>query len=194
MAAALLTLALPVSAFVVTTALSRDAEVPEVIVASSPTLVPSPTASEVEDLRVDAVSSKRVVLTWAAVAAASQNYTVYRDGVVIGETSDLRFVDATVEPQASYYYSVATVLEDGAVVSSPQILVAVLSEPSPSASPPPRVISAPTTSSPSPSKVSPSPTKSKIVWPSVDLGFAGSDPCASDPTLYGCPGYVPPAP
>lgn len=192
-AAVLLTLSLPVSAFVVTSTLSRDADIPAPVVQSSPTLIPSATASSIEGLHAE-VSSKRVVLTWSAVSAEVLTYTIYRDGAVIGETSDLRFADTAVEPEGSYYYSVSTILRDGAVVASAQMLVAVMSEPSPSASPPPRVITAPA-ASPSPTKApSPSPTKSKIVWPSVDLGFAGSDPCAADPTQYGCPGYVPPAP
>lgn len=193
-AAALLTLSLPVSAFVVTSALSKDAEIPTPVVQSSPTLLPSAVATSIENLQAEAVSSKRVVLSWSAASAEPVTYTVYRDGVAIGDTTDLRFADLEVEPAGSYYYSVSTVLSNGAVVSSAQMLVAVMSEPSPSSSPPPRVITAPAPS-PSPSKApSPSPSKSKIVWPSVDLGFAGSDPCAADPTQYGCPGYVPPAP
>lgn len=177
LAAAALTLALPISAFAVTGVLSGGSEIPIASVASSsPTLPPSPMLVEIQGLRTEVVSSSKVELSWDAPADMEFTFTVYRDEVVIGETTQTSFVDRDVEAAEYHYYSIVTSLPDGTVASSPQLLVSVPSDTGEvtqvTSSAPPRIVTAPTSPSPSPSK-SPSPTKSKIVWPSIDLSGGG---------------------
>ncbi|MFM8998750.1 MAG: hypothetical protein ACKOKE_01465 [Actinomycetota bacterium] len=194
-AAAIVALALPVSAFAVTGVLSRDVVLPGPQIAD-PSLSPVPVTIDVVGLRADRVTPKRVDLAWEVPALDGPlTYVIYRDGVAIAESNDPWFSDGDVEPQRYYYYAVATVAPDGRAASSPQLLVAVPSEtgalpegPAP-APPAPIIVVAPV--SPSPTKT-PSPTKSKIVWPSTDFGGGGVSPSPCPSTQAGCPGYVDP--
>ena len=205
-AAAIVALALPVSAFAITGVLSRDVVLPGPAIANSPSLSPVPVTIDVVGLRAESVTPKRVALTWEIPALDGPlTYLIYRDGVVIAETTDPAFVDGDVIPQRYYYYAVATVASDGTAASSPQLLVAVPSEtgelpegPAPAAPAPIVVVVAP---SPSPSKT-PSPTKSKIVWPSTDFGGGGGGgggvttttpppiDCTNPQNDPSCPGYT----
>ena len=204
-AAAVLVLALPVSAFALTGVLSRDVVLPGPPIADSPTLSPAAVTVDVVGLRAERVTPKRVELAWEVPDLEGPlTYVIYRDGVVIAESDGPAFIDSDVEPQRYYYYAVATVGADGRAASSPQLLVAVPSEtgelpegPAPAAPAPIIVVVAP---SPSPSKT-PSPTKSKIVWPSTDFGGGGGGggvttttpppiDCTNPQNDPSCPGYI----
>ena len=202
-AAAIIALALPASAFAITGVLSRDVVLPGPAIAGSPSVSPVPVTIDIVGLRADRVTPKRVDLAWEVPALDGPlTYVIYRDGVVIAESDGPSFVDADVEPQRYYYYAVATVASDGRAASSPQLLVAVPSEtgelpegPAPAA-PAPIVVVAPP--SPSPTKT-PSPTKSKIVWPSTDFGGGGGGvttttpppiDCTNPQNDPSCPGYI----
>lgn len=199
-AAVLLTLALPISAFAVTVAISGDSDLPSVpaVAASSasPTPAPSSGVVDIPHLHADRVTSEQVRISWKAPEVDEPlTYVVHRDTVVVAETTATHLLDSKVKPQSYYHYWVTATLSDGTVVASQRLLVAVPSDtgalpegPAPSA--PSVTSSAP---SPTPSQ-SPSPSKSKVVWPSTDsvdgtricTSFQTTDPaepCYSPPPL-----------
>jgi hypothetical protein len=59
------------------------------------------------------VSSTRVTLTWGR-GANDTTYNVYRDGIMLINTSALTFSDATASPQTTYAYQVSGVNSLGA--------------------------------------------------------------------------------
>lgn len=192
-AAAVLVLALPISAFAVSGAISGDAG-PSSAPASTSSPTPLSGLVRISHLHVDRVTAEKVQVRWDAPSVDQPlTYSVYRDGVAVAETTDTGFTDTNVRPDRSYRYSVTATLRDGTLARSPELLVATPSEtgaptqqPSPSV---PRVTSSAPSPSPSPSRslsTSPSPTKTKVVWPSADLG-GGQSIClryqTTDPTL-----------
>lgn len=196
-AAALVTLALPVSAFVVTGALARDTEPPTVLEETpSPILTPSPDPIDIAHLQAERVTSDEVRVSWKAPRVDGPlTYTVHRDDRIIAETTDTHFTDSKVKPQASYRYWVTATLSDGTLVESPQLLVTVPSETS--APEQPTQSATTTSSSPSPSRspsASPSPSKTKVVWPSTD-SVNGQKICTRYQTTEPSqPCYSPPPP
>lgn len=168
-AAAVLTLALPISAFAAMGALSTDTVLPGP--ADSASTSPMPTVLDIVGLRAERISSKRVDVAWDALTTdGSITYEVSRDGVVIARTYQTTFADTEVDPQRYYYYSV-TAVEAGEIRgSSPQLLVAVPSATGqlPTGSVPEEPTSTLSSSSSTPSKT-PSPSPSKVKWPKVDI-------------------------
>lgn len=167
-------LALPILAFAITRVIGGGEPQPTPSTSTTPSLTPSPTVIDIVGLAATRATAERVVLVWDPPAGGDLTYTVYRDGLALGETSDRTFTDADVEPGRSYFYAVATAFPDGTVASTEQLQVDVpTAAGSPTVTPRPTATPSRIVTAPSPSRTpspSPSPSKSKIVWPSIDLG------------------------
>lgn len=61
------------------------------------------------------VGARHVELVWTspAVGGVATEYQVYRDGVLLGTTTDTRWVDSTVEPDTEYLYVIVAANDVG---------------------------------------------------------------------------------
>lgn len=91
---------------VAVTAVAGDGrESPAATHSGEPLDVPQEPPGPVQAARARA-GARRVELVWTSPAAGgvATEYQVYRDGVLLGTTTDTRWVDSTVEPDSQYLY------------------------------------------------------------------------------------------
>lgn len=100
---------------VAVTAVAADGtESPAATHSGEPLDVPQEPPGPVQAARAR-VGARRVELVWTSPAAGgvATEYQVYRDGVLLGTTTDTRWVDTAVEPNSEYLYVIVAVNDLG---------------------------------------------------------------------------------